>query len=702
MTKPLIKPRFICFILVFNLFVSVSFSQFFLSPDEIYQEAGEFMLADEFVEALPLYLQLLEKGYNTANIHYKIGQCYLFIPGQKTNSIQHLEVASKKASKNYTGNSPEEDLAPLHASFLLGMAYRINNQLEKSVQSFESLKDSVIDDPAELMKIEQQLKLCNNATELIKNDINLKVTRLNDIINTSFSNFNPVVNHDETTIYYMDALKFYDAIMQSEKRKGYWQKPDNLTPKIKSDGDYFVLDVSEDGNTLLLRMNDPYTDGDIYVCNKRNGKWNRIKKLNDHINTRYNETHASFANKDKTLYFTSNRPGGYGGLDIFRSDLGSDGNWGPATNLGPVINTALDEESPFMSDDNQYLYFSSQGHFNMGGYDIFVSEINDDGVLQNPVNIGYPLNTTDNDIFYFPLKDGQQGYHAKFTNNSDGNLDIFKYEILSSANPARFIIKGHITLPPQSNIPYENILITLVDKNKNDTIRTDQAAKDGNYVYKLPTGEFELNFSTDQILLEKKKISLPQYLNIDELIVNSELKYEPEEALTAIAAVDTSKFITAESVHAADTFFIRYILFGFDKYMISKEDISYLKKLVNLIQRYPDIQLQLEGHTDAIGSEIYNKALSLRRARQVAGYILASDIGQDRILISGHGEESPVAVNNNADGTDNPEGRKYNRRVELTLNQTPDNLILIRQVQIPEDLRVKSDATLITEPKIGK
>lgn len=689
MTKTFIKPSFFCFILIFNFYTPISFSQFFLSPDEQYQEAEEFILSDEYTEALPLLKQLLDKGYNTANIHYKIGQCYLFIPGQKSNSIQHLEIAVKKAAQKYTGHSPEEDSAPLHAIYLLGMAYRINNQLEKSLQTFNSLRDSLNNNPVELFRTEEQIKLSNNARELVRNEINLKVSRLDDVINTPFSNFNPVVNPDETVIYYMDALKFYSAVMISEKKGGNWKKPDNLTPRIKSDGDYFIVDISEDGNTILLRLDDPYTKGDIYSCDNKNGKWNKIKKLNDNINTRYNETHASFGNHGKTLYFTSNRTGGYGGLDIYSSNLDSNGDWGPASNLGPVINTSLDEESPFMSSDNQSLYFSSQGHFNMGGYDIFVSTMNNDGELQNPLNIGYPLNTTDNDLFYFPVKDGKQGYHAKYTSNSDGNLDIYRYEILSVANPARYTIKGHISLPPQSNIPYEDINITLVDKDKNDTLGSKKAEKDGNYIYRLPSGEFELNFSTDQAFLDRKNVSLPQYLNVYELVVNSELKYEPAEARAAVATTSISAPVEPESAIVIDTFIIRHILFGFDKYMISKINTGYLKELVNLLQKYPEIHIRIDGYTDAIGSESYNKILSLKRANQVAGYLVSYDIEQNRILASGQGEESPVAINKNADGTDNPEGRRYNRRAEIYLDRIPDNLILIKQVGIPETLRVK-------------
>ena len=336
MINPLIKPRFICLLLILNLNSAFTFSQFFLSPDEVYQEGLDFIMADEFEEALPYFMQLLEKGYNTANIHYKIGQCYLFIPGQKEKSIEHLEIAAKNASRNYSGRSPEEDLAPLDAVYLLGMAYRINNLLEKSVLIFNSLIDSLAGDTAEIAKVNGQLKICRNAEELIRNEISLVATRLDGKINTSFSNYNPVVNQDESLIYYMDALKFYDAVMRSEKSGNRWKKPDNMTPRIKSDGDFIITDISEDGNTLLLRLDDAYTKGDIYVCEKKNGKWDALKKLNDNINTRFNETHASFANKGRTLYFTSSRNGSYGGLDIYRADLDARGDWGPARNLSLI------------------------------------------------------------------------------------------------------------------------------------------------------------------------------------------------------------------------------------------------------------------------------------------------------------------------------------------------------------------------------
>lgn len=701
-TKTLNKIKTTLIVLSFGLTSSLSYAQFFLSPDELYREANEYILADEFSEALPYFLNLIEKGYDNANIHYKTGLCYLFIPGQKAKSIKYLELAVKKASRNYSGNGPDEDRAPLQSYTLLAMAYRINNQLDKCENILSSLKDSVSDDPVEITRINNELKVCEHAKELIRCKIDLDTTSLPEIINSSFSCFNPVVSDDETRIYYMEALKFYDAVMFSLNTSGNWNKPENLTPKIKSDGDYLVVDISSDGKTLLLQTDDPYSQGDIYSCSQKNGKWSKIKKLNENINTHFDETHASFANNDATLIFTSNKDGGFGGLDIYSSDLDSSGDWGPAVNLGPVINTSGDEETPFITDSGKSLYFSSQGHYNMGGYDIFISRKSDSGEWQNPQNIGYPLNTTDNDIFYYPLQNGNSGYHARYSNNISGNLNIYRYTILSIANPARYTVKGKIMPQNDKRIPFENIQISLIDKNNNDTLNTRRAGKEGSYLYKLPTGKFELDFYTGKILLDKKNINLPPYLNIDELIVNSEIDYDlalknDNAGLKSGTLAEKSyeeqlekdSLLKGYLIASYDTFYLKNILFGFGEYTMFKTSYTYLDELAALLMKYPEIRLKLCGYTDAIGSETYNTYLSQKRAGQVAGYLSSSQVSRKRIAIAGFGESNPVAVNTNSNGSDNPEGRRFNRRVEIILDNVPDNVDIVEENDIPEELRIK-------------
>lgn len=693
MPKTSLKLKNILLLLISGIFFNMSYAQFFLTPEELYLEGEEFMLAEEFNEALSSFKQIYDKGYNTANINYKIGTCYLFIPGMKENSIAYLENAVTKASSAYTGKSPDEDYAPLRSLYHLGIAYRINNQFDKSQKILSLLQDSLPDNSELLPSVNHELKNCENAQELIKAEIILKKNMLDNAVNSSFSNFNPIVNNAESFMYYMTELKFYDAIMQSVNTAGKWEQPVNLTGKIKSDGDYFVTGMSEDGKSLLLYQHDSYTRGDIYICEYTGQKWENIHKLNNNINTQFNETHASFANNNNTLYFTSDRPGGYGGLDIYKSEKDAKGEWGTAVNLGHQINTSQNEETPFITPDGMSLFFSSQGHFNMGGYDIFVSNLNNNGEWSNPANIGYPLNTSDDDLFYFPLKDGSIGYHSKYDNNISGTLNIYRFELLSKANPARFKVKGQISLTEDKQFDYQLIKIALVDKNNNDTINKKQADENGSYFYKLPSGEFELNFYANRQYLDKKSISLPEYLTLEEIIIDTRLDAEllTDLDIQKPYREDEKQFtepgVKIQHSMQADTFIIKHLLFGFDKFSITASNSVYLSKLAGLLKKYPAITLKLNGYTDAIGDEAYNIRLSERRATQVENYLISFNIEKNRITVTGFGEESPAALNNNPDGSDNPQGRKYNRRVEIILTGTPENLILLYHTEIPKELR---------------
>ena len=189
----------------------------------------------------------------------------------------------------------------------------------------------------------------------------------------------------------------------STKTNGQWSGPVNMNELLKVDRDLFPTSISNDGKTLYLYSSADY-DGIIYTSQFENGIWSPLVKLNENINTKYWESHATISHDNKKLYFTSNRKGGYEGLDIYVSERDSTGDWGPAKNLGPVINTPYNEESPFLSKDDKTLFFSSRGHFNMGGYDIFYSTLLPDGEWSVPLNVGFPLNSTDDDVFFKPVK----------------------------------------------------------------------------------------------------------------------------------------------------------------------------------------------------------------------------------------------------------------------------------------------------------
>ncbi len=634
------------------------------SPQDLYTEANEYMLSGDYQEALALLLSLDGKGYRGSNVSYRIGICYLNGRGQKTRAIPFLKNAVENVKKVYSDSILNAEGAPPKSLLYLGIAYRLNNELDKAIECFHAYEKSLDQaDTSGKELVQFHIDRCENARQLMASPSHFTVDTLPALINAAHAHFNPVVTADERQLYFMEQLKFYDAVMFTLKKDSSWIEPENLTPAIHSDGDHVVTGVSGDGNYLLLSLNDVYQNGEIFAIERKNTEWKELEKLNSNINTRFNETHASLSPDGKTLYFTSDRQGGFGGLDIYRSDKNAQGSWGPAVNLGPLINTPLNEETPFVTPDGKTLFFSSQGHYNMGGYDIFMST-SADGEWMAPLNLGYPINTTDDDLFFFPLA-SNQAYQSRFPVNG-GQSELVKLKIMSIGNPDRFTIKGkmHVT----GAEPGEVTLI-IENTSTHDVLGAHMLSKDGSFEDILAAGTYNLNFAVENKTLLKKDIYIPANFPQETLIINADLDMDQPET-------------------TVDTVFLQDIRFAFNQSRAA-ESADYLENLVLLLRKYPSVRLTLHGFTDAIGDYTYNVKLSLARANAVAGILEAAGIDAGRITVQEHGETDPVAMNKTAGGEDCPEGRAFNRRVEIVLTDIPAHMIVNRQTSIPLNLRVK-------------
>jgi hypothetical protein len=466
------------------------------SPKEQFSEAESYFLFEEYTEALPLYIKLKEEYANNYNLDYKIGRCYLDMPYEKQKSIVYLENAIKHISSVYKESSFREMNAPLDALFYLGDAYRVNNQLSKAVQTYQEFKQRTTDKVFDFSLVDHEIKACERAMIMEKNPVDVTETNLGDIINTRFSETSPVVSTDENMIVYATKLPFYQAMFYSKKVDGKWSAPVNMIPELGIDGDCFPTSISAGGTELYMYRSNEYL-GDLFVTNYKNGKWGKIKKLNGNINTKYWESHACISPDGLTLYFTSNRPGGYGGLDIYKSTRPSvlSNDWGMPQNLGNTVNSSYNDDTPFITEDGKRLYFSSFGHETMGGYDIFYSDLMADGTWSKPVNLGYPVNTTDDELFFYPIKNGKYAYMAKFDPNGYGKYDIFKYEMLSDRNPENFHTNGNVTLPPTQTD--NSISIALNDKIKKDTAKQTEVVNVPGDKSSFKADENKLNKNTN-------------------------------------------------------------------------------------------------------------------------------------------------------------------------------------------------------------
>jgi len=402
---------------------------------ELFVSAEGDLLFEDYAEALPKYMSLLQMYPENYNLYFRIGQCYLNTPGEKEKAIPWLETAAGHISHDYRGGRLRESGAPYDALYFLANAYRISNDFDRALETYELFLRDVDTEKYDTALVRFQMQTCHNAREMMKKPVFLVDRNLGDGVNERFSEFNPVISSDEKTLLFTRELQFYDAIFWSRKNGEQWTEPVNLTPQLGVDQDYYTSSLSADGQTLLMYRVDTY-DGNIYMSRLTGDTWSSVEKLNGNINTRFWESHATMSSDGKKIYFTSNRRESIGGLDIFVSARDSSGNWGPAVNLGPEINTLYNEETPFLANNDSTLFFSSRGHFNIGGYDIFRSDLDENGNWTTPVNIGYPLNTTDDDLFFTPVGTGDRGYHARFADDGFGKMDLFACDMYSQEPPA--------------------------------------------------------------------------------------------------------------------------------------------------------------------------------------------------------------------------------------------------------------------------
>ena len=470
-------------------------------------EAESWALFEAYKDALPLYQQLLKTFPDNANYQYRIGLCYLNITGEKDKAIGYLEEAVKNINPKYKEGNFREQGAPYDALYYLANAYHINNQLDKAIETYKLFKQNLNPRIYDSTIVNMQIQSCYNAKELMSKPHYIKAENLGNIINGSNSEYNPVISDNEDLLVFMRSGAFYDALLYSTKVNGQWTVPQNMNEILRVDRDLFPTSLSHDGKTLYLYSSANY-DGDIYTSNFENGTWMPIVRLNSNINTKFWESHASVSRDNKKLYFTSNRKGTLGGLDIFVSTRDLTGDWGSATNLGTVINTPYNEETPSLANEDKTLFFSSRGHYNMGGYDIFYSTLLENGEWSVPVNVGYPLNTTDDDVFFKPLNNGYVGYYSANRPEGFGQTDIYRIEIFNDNNPRRFFVNGIVNVDGFNKETVKISFAKTTDSRIIQQIFSD--SETGKFEAKnLPQGAYTVTFETSENEKTVKNLNLP-------------------------------------------------------------------------------------------------------------------------------------------------------------------------------------------------
>ncbi|MFC2111913.1 OmpA family protein [Bacteroidota bacterium] len=640
---------YICLMLILNM--AQTYSQDKGMFKKTFIDAEFFFMTEQYPEAVHLYEELLKIDPENANLHFLAGACYLSIYGEKKKAVLHLERAVQEMSPGYREGSYKERSAPRESLFALARAYHIEEEFDKAIEQYEHYRGIMIKKHfADIEYVNNQIKSCELAKSMVKRPLDVQFLRLGDEVNKFQENYNPVVSFDDSTLIYMTNRPFYKAIMMSRRIPGIgWTDPMVINDAIGSEGNCYPTSLSASGKELYLVKKDVYSS-DIYISYRKGDRFTKMVPLNNHINSDYSETHACISFNGKFLYFTSDRPGGQGGLDIWLSETTKEGDWGEPVNLGPKVNSHYSEETPFLTGSGNKLYFSSQGWATMGGFDFFVAEklptiripadmnTESEDLRSNaafdagwsfPENLGYPVSTADDDLFYYPRKSGQGAYFSA---------------IIDEISPIRSIY----TL----RIRGEEAQIAAIRQDKDERIDP--------LTLKTTTQSHDDRTDTSAV-----KDSIP--------------------------GIEDLQAVTTPVLKPEDHIVLNSILFGFDSDALNETAKAEAERVFEVMNKNPEIRIQLTGNTDAVGADSYNLNLSERRARSVANYLINRGIASSRVKVTAAGETRPIAINKYEDGSDSPDGRKLNRHVSIKLENLDSENIHVENIFVPDHLRPKAD-----------
>ena len=624
------------FILYFSSLASAQYdpSKINKKAIQLYSQAMERTQDGNLASAAGLLLQSIEIDRNYVEAYLSLGGVYGQLKSYKS-SCEYYEKAFALDS-NYT----IEYKLPYSIN-LAGMG-----EFEKALAAINDLfakkppKNSTTYKAAEYRKRSYEF-----AVDYAKKNANkgyvFAPQNIGSNINTVESEYFPSLTLDGKEMIFTRRIKnFNEDFFYSHKKMDNWDIAKPMEGNVNTPQNEGAQNISQDGQWLVFTgCNRPDGLGgcDIYISYLTQQGWSEAINLGNKINTDQWESQPCLSSDKRDLYFTSTRFGGFGGSDIYVSHLQSNGRWSEPENLGPEINTAGNEASPFIHADNQTLYFTSNGLQGYGNNDLFYTRKGPGGVWSKPINLGYPINTISDEGTLFITADGKTAYYASDRSDSHGGLDIYSFEMREDVRPYKTLwIKGQVfDKKTKKGLPSAVELIDLATRQTITRVQTDEL---GNYLITLPVGKdyaFNVNrkgylFYSDNFLMSSR---------------SPDSTYE--------------KNIPLQPIEANATVILKNIFFDVNKFELKPESQVELDKLVQLLNENSTIKIEIGGHTDNVGKPADNLVLSNNRAKEVVNYLIGKNIAASRLTSRGYGETKPVGDNK----TD--EGRTMNRRTEV-------------------------------------
>ena len=599
-------------------------------------------------KALPLYLKANTFNPENAMLNYKIGVCYIYSP-YKQKAISHIEVAYKL----------NPDVAK-DIRYYLGWAYHLNMDWEKAIKEYKAYKEMLKPEQKDaIAEVDKKITECRNGIELVKKPIPVIIVNIGAEVNSPYPDYRPVISADESVLIFTSRRDntsgggidifdqmYYEDIYISNKEGDKWSPAKNMGKAVNTDNRHdATVALSADGQKLFIYRDDESRgSGNIYECEQKGALWANSEKMSNNINTKYHESSASLTADGNTLYFISKKPGGIGGHDIYKTEWDkTTKQWGEAENLGPVINTPYREHGVFIHPDGKTLYFSSEGHNSMGGFDIFKSVWDKNKKKwSTPENIGYPINTPDDDIDYVVAASGKHAYYSSCRADGLGEKDIYliTYKGDSVSHIVEVTILKGTVFDEMTKKPLEAD-VEVVDNKLNQVIATFKSnSSTGKYLVSLTSGRnYGIAVKKQGYLFHSENFDIPASADYQEIV----------------------KDIPLKTLSVGSKIVLNNIFFDFDKATLRSESAAELERLGKLLTDNPNMKIEISGHTDSKGADDYNKKLSQSRAQSVVDYLVQKGIDKARLIAKGYGKTSPIATN------DTDEGRQMNRRTEFEI-----------------------------------
>ncbi len=496
---------------------------------------------------------------------------------------------------------------------------------------------------------------CDFGLEAVNHPVPFDPRNPGPSINSIYAEYSPALTADEKTLVFTRKQPFsrsrdeytnrhYEDFYISHYEDGRWTPAENLGPPINTAGNEGAQTITADGRLLFFtacNRADGFGSCDIYFSRQIGGEWEVPENAGRPLNSSSWDAQPAISPDGRTIYFASNRAGSLGAMDLWKATRNESGGWSDPENLGPVINTSGREMSPFIHPDNQTLYFASDGHMGLGGLDIFYSRRGPDGEWTTPVNIGYPINTHEDEFAFIVGASGEQAWFSAQMEGAIGERDLYTFDLYPDARPEPVTYMKGVVADAASKAPLSaNFELIDIDSGER-LIRAFSDPVDGSFLVAVPTGRnIALNVSKEGYLFFSAHFS---YADV-------RLAVEPHLEDLFLQAIEPGAVMVLQNV-----------FFDTDSYRITESSGRELLKLVGFMHDNPGVQIKISGHTDDTGNPEYNIDLSEKRAGEVRNFLVNHDVAPERIMYVGYGETRPVASNDTA------EGRARNRRTTFRI-----------------------------------